>query len=327
MHNQQRNLESLISNPGFEHLSQNILIHLDKKTLLAMRLVNNSSRDFLNKPRFWLNKMNYKNGGSMELHKAWISLIQKVEDENLDLEQNIARHLIKLVDNSEMKRKLFPLNVISMYGDLHLVKFIIKNNMVENLSRTCDKGWMPIFYATQKGHFEIVKNLIKCTDNPNYSDKKRRTPISIAAANGHTEIVKSLIECTDNANIPNNRGDTPIHLAASYGHIEIVKALIRCSDNPNVPNFDGDTPIHFAIKNGHIETFKALIGCTDNPNAPNNLGYTPMNVALQYQQNSYTFDEISKIMSSFTKKYYIKAQNGSFIGLKTNDDLCTNIYF
>ena len=179
MQNQQRNLESLISNPGFEHLCQNFLIHLDKKTLLAMRLVSNSSRNFLNKPRFWLNKLNFKNGGSLELHKAWISLIQKVEEdgENTDLEQNIATILIKLVDNSEMRRKLFPLNVISMYGDLSLVKFIVKNNMVESLSRTCDKGWMPIFYATQKGHLEIVKILIQCTDNPNASDSKGRTPI------------------------------------------------------------------------------------------------------------------------------------------------------
>ena len=47
----------------------------------------------------------------MELHKAWISLIQKVEedDENTDLEQKIATSALS-VHLSELDRQLVPRN-------------------------------------------------------------------------------------------------------------------------------------------------------------------------------------------------------------------------
>ena len=47
-------MESLIANPGFAHLSQNILKYLDKKSLLTLRLVSYTCKKFIEDPRFWL---------------------------------------------------------------------------------------------------------------------------------------------------------------------------------------------------------------------------------------------------------------------------------
>ena len=78
---------------------------------------------------------------------------------------------------------------------------------------------------------------------------------------GYTEIVKILIKHSNNPNAPNNKikGKTPIYWAAKNGHTGIVKALIRCTDNPNAPNDDEVTPINMAVEHGHTEIVKILI--------------------------------------------------------------------
>ena len=105
-------MESLITNPGFEHLGHNILSHLDTKNLLNIRLVNHQFKDFVDNPRLWLKKLNYKNSGFMELHEAWMSLIQKVEAENSDLLKNIVLNLIKLIeDDNDLKDYIHRLSI------------------------------------------------------------------------------------------------------------------------------------------------------------------------------------------------------------------------
>ena len=126
----------------------------------------------------------------MQLHQAWSGLIQKVEEENPDLVQNVALNLIRLFENSNIrKRTFFPLNLLSLFGDLLLVKFIIENNMVKSLSKNCDLGRTPVHCATYSGHTEIVKALIECPENLNAPDNDGWTPIFFAAGNGHIAIV------------------------------------------------------------------------------------------------------------------------------------------
>ena len=274
----QNSLESIITNPGFQHISERILSHLDKKASLSLRLVNNACKNFVENPRHWL-KLNYKKTESVELYDAWSKLIEKVEEENPDLEQNIVFNLSRLVNNHQWERKLSPLQVISLSGDTPLVKFIIEKNIVECLSRSCKDGWTPIHCATVDGHTETVKALIDSTDYPNAPDRNGWTPIHLAAKYGYIEIIQSLIGCTNNPNIPDNDGETPIHWAAAYGKTEIVKILLEYTDNPNAPANKGRTPIYHAAEFGYTEIVKILIECTDDPNAPDDYGDTPYEMA------------------------------------------------
>ena len=90
MEKYQNYFKSLIANPGFEHLGHNILRHLNKKTTLSLRMVNIDCKNFVENPRFWLKKLNYKKSGSAEVHEAWLTLIQKVEEEeNYHLMENL----------------------------------------------------------------------------------------------------------------------------------------------------------------------------------------------------------------------------------------------
>ena len=195
-------MESFITNPGFQHLGQNILRHFGKEKLLSLRLVNHACKKFVENPRFWLKKLNYKKSGLVELHEAWSTLIRKVEEENPDLEQNVAKILIKLVGQEDFQ-EIIPLEMLCIHEELVLLKFTIKHNIVECLSRN-SKGLTPIHYAASSNHKEIIKIVIGCTDNPNAPDNNGMTPIHIAAMQGHTEIVKILTGCTDNPNAPDD---------------------------------------------------------------------------------------------------------------------------
>ena len=53
-------------------------------------------------------------------------------------------------------------------------------------------GATPIFLAAQNNHIEIVKILLKATDNPNAAMNNGSTPMSIATQKNHQEIVQLL---------------------------------------------------------------------------------------------------------------------------------------
>ena len=151
-------METFFTNPGFQHLGQNILRHLSKEKLLSLSVVNHTCKKFVENPRFWLKKLNYKKSGLVELHEAWSTLIQKVEEENPNLEQNVAKILIKLVDNFPDRSEHFPPKVLCLFGELVLVEFIIKYNIIECLKiNSC--GCNLAHYAAIYDNIEIIKIL------------------------------------------------------------------------------------------------------------------------------------------------------------------------
>ena len=255
MENPQNVLESIITNPGLQHLGHKILRHLNKKTLLALRIANHSCKNFVENSRLILKKINFnvplcaKFGtakcaqsaqcalcakraqcaqcGTMDkwIKQAWLMLIQKVEEENPDLVENVALNLMKLYKSNAKTKRIFPLNVISQFGDIHLVEFIIEQNLAGRLSGNCENGGTPIYHATLKGHIEIVKILIGCTNDPNAPNILGETPILRATQKGYSEIVKILIEYTENPNAPDDFGRTPYEIATLNENLEIMNIL------------------------------------------------------------------------------------------------------
>ena len=55
-------METIIENPGLEHISQDIFELLDKKNSLDCRLVNSSWKGIVEKPKFWLKKWSSETG-------------------------------------------------------------------------------------------------------------------------------------------------------------------------------------------------------------------------------------------------------------------------
>ena len=299
-------MEKIISNPGLQHLAENIFWNLDAKDLKICAQINQSCKQILQNPIFCLRKFEHL---SKENRKDWIKVIQSVKnsDKGIAIISYLKWNLKKdaFVDLScysspnvqaEFRNKIGKIIKKEEFcnEDMEIVQILapLTDNPIAHYENG-DKR-TPIYHAAYSGHMELVKILAPLIDNPNASDKFGNTPIQAAACHGHTEIVRTLASLTDIPNAPNNAGITPIHWAAKHGYTEIVKILAPLTDNINAANKEGGTPIHWAAYTGHIEIVKILAPLTDNPNAPDEEGRTPIHWAATEHM------EIVKILAPLT---------------------------
>ena len=70
-------MESIINNPGLQHLAEKIFWNLDTEQLKICGLINLSCKQMLENPLFWLKK--FKNLSMANL-KDWIKVIKLVKN-------------------------------------------------------------------------------------------------------------------------------------------------------------------------------------------------------------------------------------------------------
>ena len=212
------NLEDFFT-PGLRHLSENIFLRLNYKTLLECRLANSICKDFFDNPRFWIKK--YKKGGRIKSKKQLDDLTNTIEI----FEKNGCPEIMALSLMVEgPKSSMHPINVATKYGNSELVQMLLDS-----------------------GHTATKQ------------DSDYNNPIHGAAKFGHLDILKILLPHIEKPFERNCFGQTPLHLAAQNGHVEVVKYLLSKVDHPNIEDYNKDTPFQLAMKNKHIETMHALV--------------------------------------------------------------------
>ena len=255
-------MEQISKTLGLHHIAEDIFKLLDEKTIIDCRLVNNSWKNILDQPMFWLKKLQKLSKIMPENfhYQSWKSLSQELDDDDPILENEFALILSKIYMR---KRALLPLEVV--------VELATKEEKYSNLA-----------------NFLLVNVELNCKIDVNIVNKNSKeestfkglTPIHLAALNGFTEAVTKLAaKYEEAAKITSIGGMMPLHCAARNGHLEIVEFLAGFTDNPNSPNNDGNTPLHVAASNGHLNVVKFLYNLTDNPDVPNNNGETPFEMA------------------------------------------------
>ena len=81
-------MEKIITNPGLQHLAENIFWNLDAEDLKICGLINQSCQQILDNPMFWLRKFE---GLSKANQKDWIKVIQSVK--NYEKKKKISYYL------------------------------------------------------------------------------------------------------------------------------------------------------------------------------------------------------------------------------------------
>ena len=299
-------MENLTNNPNLSvDIGQKILQPLEDASLQSCRLVNSSMKHMVDKPRFWLQKLE-KKGMNPQFKSKTLNENHFVKDnllnwrkcidwvENTELEKNALLCLIKMHHQNFQFDPQYqvPIYFTSYVGDASLVKLILgkmdkvaksTSMQVDDFINTNAFTYPPLFSATWGNHIEVVMLLLNYAKNL-YSKRdvvNGCTPIYLSACRNHIEVVKLLINSNENPNEPINDGTTPIFIAAQENHIQMVKLLIDVSNNPNAPKSNGTTPIYIAAELNHIEVVKLLIDVSNNPNAPKDDGATPIFIAAQ----------------------------------------------
>ncbi|XP_061950869.1 protein ACCELERATED CELL DEATH 6-like isoform X1 [Populus nigra] len=97
-------------------------------------------------------------------------------------------------------------------------------------SQRNEAGNLPIHVACQKGHLEVVRELLIYWFDPmDFLNENGQNILHVAAESEQRKIVDEILRNGDLEALTNEKdydGNTPLHLAAMYGRPEIVQALV-----------------------------------------------------------------------------------------------------
>ncbi|KAJ6322849.1 hypothetical protein OIU77_012651 [Salix suchowensis] len=162
----------------------------------------------------------------------------------------------------------------------------IRSSVVNEVN---ELGENALFTAADKGHLEVVKELLKYSNKDCLTRKNRSgyDPLHIAAVQGHHAIVQVLLDhdpSLSQTHGPSNT--TPLVSAATRGHTAVVIeiAVKGCKDPQLARRTDkkGQTALHMAVKGQSCDVVKLLL----NADAaivmlPDKFGNTALHVATR----------------------------------------------
>lgn len=180
------------------------------------------------------------------------------------------------------------LHLAAQRGDLAAVKQIlddINSQMVRTLigadfdaevaeirasvvNEVNELGETALYTASERGHLEVVKELLKYSDKETLLKRSRLEfdPLHVAASQGHHAVVQLLLDHDITLCKTRSQGNaTPLITAASKGHTDVVNELL--SKDPtllDIPRSNGKNALHLAARAGHVETLKTLLDKDSN---------------------------------------------------------------
>ncbi|KAH0462865.1 hypothetical protein IEQ34_010440 [Dendrobium chrysotoxum] len=124
-------------------------------------------------------------------------------------------------------------------------------------------GETALFVAAEKGHLDVVVELLKYTDKEGVTRKNRSgfDVLHVASREGHHAIVQALLDLDPKLSRtfgPSNT--TPLISAATRGHKEVVQMLLaQDSGMVELAKTNGKNALHFSARQGHVDVVKELL--------------------------------------------------------------------
>ena len=297
-----KNMDQIINNPGFQHITEKILLNLDYEDFQVCKLINKSCKEILDNPMFWLKKWKSR-GLCDENHENWAKAIQITH--NTILEKNVHAYIkmiIKIGHFVDVPCYINSKVVAAFSNEIWFNEAFQGKNagilqlLAAKYIKTEEFNQM-LFNAVRHNKIDLLKVLAPLTENLNISSKLEgdTSLIALAASKGHLNIIKFLVPLTKDPNGPDKDGWIPIHYATVWRRLEVIKYLAPLTENPNAQTKQGGvTPIFFAVQQGFLDVIKILAPFCKNPNTPTFSGLTPIQRA---ERNG--SDEIKSFLQSY----------------------------
>ncbi|KAG2272182.1 hypothetical protein Bca52824_066737 [Brassica carinata] len=135
-------------------------------------------------------------------------------------------------------------------GHLDVVKELLKYSSRESIAKKNRSGYDPLHIAAIQGHHAIVEVLLDHDATLSHTfGPSNATPLVSAAMRGHTEVVNQLLSKAGN-----------LLDISRQGHVEVIKALLA-KDAHLARRVDkkGQTALHMAVKGQSSEVVKLLL--------------------------------------------------------------------
>lgn len=118
----------------------------------------------------------------------------------------------------------------------------------------------PLHAAAQRGHADVVRELIALGAAVEWQDLDGTNTLCHAAQSGNAEVVRELIE-GGAEDTKNKDGMGAIHFAAEGGFVEVGKVLRVIGADVGCADDHGKTPLLIAVENGRVEFASWLLDC------------------------------------------------------------------
>ena len=161
-----------------------------------------------------------------------------------------------------------PLIIAAEHGYNDILDQLMRAS-VDILVKT-DEGWTALHMAAQNNHLQAANKLLAAGMDPDVSVWMNDiTPFLLASSRGHYNMVKLLLKKGANINHTEFSGMSALHKAARNGHAQCVKLLLANGAKVDARTVGGVTPAMLAIQEGHRKVIRYLLeaNCgTDNIN-------------------------------------------------------------
>ncbi|MFS0554701.1 ankyrin repeat domain-containing protein [Brevibacillus sp. 179-C9.3 HS] len=176
----------------------------------------------------------------------------------------LKKHLEQGLDiNARNRQKRTAILTAAMNDKLEAVSFLVEAGAdVDLQDETC---FNPFLFGCINNKLELVKMMIKAGTNLELLTRFGGVGITPASEKGHVEIVRELVTTTDiNVNHTNFVGWTPLIEAIILGdggekQQTIIKLLIEHGANVHMVDKYGVTPLELARRKGYTEIEQILL--------------------------------------------------------------------
>uniref|UniRef100_A0A8D2PAI7 Ankyrin repeat and death domain containing 1B n=1 Tax=Zosterops lateralis melanops TaxID=1220523 RepID=A0A8D2PAI7_ZOSLA len=241
---------------------------------------------------------------------------------NLD----IMRKLVKAGADQKAKNEdgMNVLHFAAQSNSIKIVDYFLQDLHLKDLNKPDGKGKKPFLLASEKGHIDMVKNLIALKLFTSEKDEEGNTALHLAAKNGHSEVVEILLEQWEEINDLNQHKNSPLHLAVISNNLPVVKSLLDANHDINSLNHRQETPLHLAADLGNVELVDVLLKSGCNLKIMDKHGKTALATASR-SHHALIVDMIIKAERYFAMKqtHLAHSGNGSDFSMSFKQDHST----
>ncbi|XP_035912923.1 serine/threonine-protein phosphatase 6 regulatory ankyrin repeat subunit B isoform X2 [Anopheles stephensi] len=243
------------------------------------------------------NYLNFTNeDGATALHYACQVTKDEVKKPNGD--RDIVRMLLESGADVALNTKstletCFHAVAVAGNNDVltEMISHMSATDIQKAMNRQSSVGWTPLLIACNRGHMDLVNNLLANHARVDVFDNEGRSALHLAAEHGYLQVCDALITNKAFINSKSRVGRTALHLAAMNGYSELVKFLIRDHNAVvDILTLRKQTPLHLAAASGQMNVCKLLLELGANIDATDDVGQKPIHVAAQ---NNYS--EVAKL--------------------------------
>lgn len=252
--------------------------------------------------------------GATALHYA--CQITKEEVKAPDSDKEIVRILLEngadvTIQTRSTQETAFHYCAIAGNNDV-LMEMISKMNPTDvqkALNRQSSIGWTPLLIASNRGHMDLVNNLLANHARVDVFDTEGRSALHLAAEKGYLDVCDALLTSKAFINSKSRVGRTALHLAAMNGFTHLVKFLIKEHNAViDILTLRKQTPLHLAASSGQMEVCQLLLELGANIDATDDIGQKPIHVAAQ---NNYS--EVAKLFLQQHPSLVNATSKGEFV--------------